>query len=147
MRRVIILAVLAFLSGCSQESHALGPDQPQTVPRGSDDPRATRYDDNAYQISQGGRYFTWYGCGACHGADATGALDLHAHSGGFEQVYRAIVRGHRGADYGARVPVEQLWQMTAYVREVGRIDPTKRRRQDIDQSGEPQGDSWSGPVR
>lgn len=147
MRRFVILIGAALLSGCSQESRALGPDQPQTAPRRTHDPRVPRYDGNLYQIAQGGRYFTWYGCGACHGADATGVRDLHARGGGFEQVYRAILQQHGAVDYGARVPVEQLWEIAAYVREVRRIDPTKRRRQDIDQSGEPYADSWSGPVR
>lgn len=136
-----------MLSSCSQESRALGPDQPQTAPRAAHDPRAPGYDGSAYQIAQGGRYFTWYGCGGCHGADATGVRDLKAYGGGVEQVYLAIVQRHGRADYGARVPVEQVWQIAAYVRELGRTDPTKRRRQDLDLSGEPQGNSWSGPVR
>lgn len=112
-----------------------------------------RYQGNAYQISQGGRYFAWYGCGGCHGNDASGDMTLqdrrHRHGDGFDEVYRFVASGHPGdeAHYGERIPVEQLWQITAYVRDLPMIEPAKRRRQDVDAVGEPQGSRWSGPMR
>jgi hypothetical protein len=39
----------------------------------------------------------------------------------------------------ARVPVEQLWQITAYVRDLSSHYPEKRRRLSLDQKAEPQG--------
>lgn len=142
-----------FLASCSAESRSVGADQPQTAPRGARDPRAAKYERNRYQVAQGGRYFTWYGCGACHGSGATGARDLNdkiwVHGGDLDQVYAFIARGHPGAlaQYGDRVPVEQLWQITAYVRTLPQLKPEQRRRQDIDQVGEPQVATWAGPVR
>jgi mono/diheme cytochrome c family protein len=148
----LLVVLVAALAGCSAESRSVGPDLPQTEPNGAQDPRAARYERNAYQVAQGGRYFTWYGCGVCHGSDATGARNLNdklwAHGSDLDQVYRYIARGHGGAlaRYGERIPPEQLWQITAYVRTLPQLKPEKRRRQDVDQIGEAQGRSWTGPV-
>jgi cytochrome c oxidase cbb3-type subunit 3 len=144
--------VALSLSACSGEKRTLGSDLPQSAPTGPDDPRVAAYEQNAFQVSQGGRYFTWYGCSSCHGDSAKGMLDLsraeRRRSASFDQVY-AMIAQHRRAgrdSYGSRIPVEQLWQITAYVRELPDTPPEKRRRQDIDQQGEPQGDNWAGPV-
>jgi mono/diheme cytochrome c family protein len=147
------LIVLAILSSCSGENRTLGSDQPQTSPHGADDPRAAKYEQNSYQISQGGRYFTWYGCEACHGTDATGVSNLEdtqwRYGGAFDQIYQSIAQGRGSAmpGYGAKIPVEQLWEITAYVRLLQNTKPAIIRRQDLDQQGEPQGNSWSGPMR
>ena len=110
------------------------------------------YERNVYQVAQGGRYFTWYGCGECHGGNARGTLNLGdtawAHGGNLDQVFSYIAHGHRGAlaPYGDRIPAEQLWQITAYVRNLPQLQPEKRRRQDLDQIAEPQGERWTGPL-
>lgn len=140
-----------LLAACSVEKRPAGPSQPQTAPNGSNDPRIAAFESNAYQLGQGGRYFSWYGCAACHSGDAQGVLDLAdkkwAHGGAFDQVYRSIA-AHPGLATlpGDSIPTEQLWQITAYVRSLSELDPAKRRRQDFDQAGEPQGGNWSGPV-
>lgn len=145
------LAALS-LSACSGEKRTLGSDSPQSAPTGPNDPSAAAYEENAFQVSQGGRYFTWYGCGSCHGDSAKGMLDLsraeRRRSASFDRVYTMIAQHRRpeGPNYGWRIPVEQLWQITAYVRELPDTPPEKRRRRDIDQQDEPQGDSWTGPV-
>lgn len=136
---------------CSMEAREVDPGQPQTAPTGPDDPRASRFEGNLFQVAQGGRYFTWYGCGACHGAEAKGVLDLAdvrwRHGGEVDAVYRSIAERHGRHAFGRRVPAEQLWQMTAYVRQLGKLDPARRRRQDTDQRGEPQAASWDGALR
>jgi len=147
-----MLALAMLSAGCAKESRTLGPDQPQTPPNGPDDPRAAKYDGNVYQIGQGGRYFAWYGCGACHGLDAKGPVNLSGalwrHGRALDQVYDFIANRHPGNPrYGERIPTEQLWQITAYVRSLPDLPPERRRRQDMDQVGEPQGNTWSGPVR
>jgi cytochrome c oxidase cbb3-type subunit III len=150
---VFLAGLLALpIASCNAESRTAGADLPQTAPSGPDDPRIASYQRNLYQIAQGGRYFTWYGCGGCHGAGARGALNLGdqawRHGAGFDQVYAYIAKRHPGtpAGYAARIPVEQLWQVTAYVRTLPQLPAEKRRRQDLDQVGEPQGSNWSGPV-
>jgi cytochrome c oxidase cbb3-type subunit 3 len=149
---VAILAIVA-LAACSQEARTLASDQPQTPPKGADDPRTSRYQDNVYQVSQGARYFIWYGCAQCHGPEETGALDLDdhqwRHGDAVNQVYGFIARAHPGAQagYGRSIPVEQLWQITAYVRDLPKKDPTKIRREALDGKAEPQGASWTEPLR
>jgi cytochrome c oxidase cbb3-type subunit 3 len=149
----LAFALVASAAGCSKESRTLGPDLPATPPNGPADPRAAKYEGNVYQVAQGGRYFTWYGCGGCHGAGAQGAANLgdrqSAHGGELNRVYTFIANGHSGrlAAYGDRIPPEQLWQLTAYVRSLPQLAPERRRRQDLDQVGEPQGRIWAGPVQ
>jgi mono/diheme cytochrome c family protein len=154
IRYAIALAAAAtLLTGCAREARTLASDQPQTPPDGPSDPRAARYDGNYYQVSQGGLYFTWYGCSGCHGTEAKGALDLSdgrwLHGGTIDAVYASIATGHPVslARYGERIPVEQLWQISAFVRDLARNDPAKNRRGAFDQQGQPQGDAWRGPVQ
>jgi cytochrome c oxidase cbb3-type subunit 3 len=148
------LMVMALsLAACGKEARTLTADLPQTPPRGGDDPRIPKYQDNAYQIAQGGRYFGWYGCGSCHAVGARGVLDLGdgrwRHGGGFDQVFGFIAHGHPGAltHYGDRIPTEQLWQITAYVRNLPQVPSDRRRRQDHDTESEPQGSRWAGAKR
>jgi cytochrome c oxidase cbb3-type subunit 3 len=146
-----IAAGFALLTACSAEKRPSGPSQPQTPPNGPNDPRIAQFEDNSYQLSEGGRYFAWYGCSACHAQDARGARNLAdkawAYGGAFDQIYRSI-SGHGGLDFkpGQSIPAEQMWQLTAYVRSLSEIDAAKRRRQDLDQAGEPQAGNWLGPV-
>jgi mono/diheme cytochrome c family protein len=152
-RGIIVPALLvALVAGCTREARLLASDQPQTPPDGPGDPRASRYEDNVYQLSQGGRYFSWYGCAGCHGPAVRGALDLAdghwLHGGAVNQVYASIAAGHPAPlRYGERIPVAQLWQITAFVRDLPQEDPAKIRRNALDQHGEPQGASWQGPIR
>lgn len=155
MHRVAAVAfgLVAIVAGCSREVRSLSSDQPATPPTGGADPRAPHYEQNAYQVAQGGRYFSWYGCVGCHGAGAEGATNLadprRRHGTDVDQVYRFIAHGHAGAlaSYGDRIPVEQLWQLTAYVRSLPDTKPEVRRRQDLDQAAEPQAAQWTGPMR
>jgi cytochrome c oxidase cbb3-type subunit 3 len=152
-RSTLAFALVAMAAGCDRESRTLRPDLPQTPPAGATDPRARNYEGNVYQVSQGGRYFTWYGCAGCHGSGAKGHLKLDdtrtVHGSDLDQTYAFIARGHAGelARYGDRIPSEQLWQLTAYVRSLPALAPELRRRQDLDQVGEAQGRTWSGPVK
>ncbi|THD34598.1 MAG: hypothetical protein E7773_14540 [Sphingomonas sp.] len=144
-----ILLVAACLGGCTNEARTLGPSLPQTRPVGDDDPRITAYQDNYNQVSQGGRYFSWYGCSGCHTENAKGAANLPdgrwRYGGGFAQVFGSIADRHGRLAYGSRVPIEQLWQLTAYVRDLPQHYPEKRRRVQKDAQAEPQGLTWSGP--
>lgn len=149
--RILLSALLLAAGACSNEARDIGPAVPQTAPRGATDPRIRYYQDNVYQIAQGGRYFSWYGCTGCHAEEAPGWRNLGdgrwRSGGGFDRVYAAIGDGHGAQHYAARLPAEQLWQLTAYVRDLPLHTPEKRRRLAVDQVGEPQGGGWPGPVR
>lgn len=107
------------------------------------------YQTNLYQVSQGGRNFAWYGCSGCHTDAAPGVLNLPdsqwRHGSGFAQVFGAIADRHGRLDFRSRVPTEQIWQLTAYVRDLPQHTPDKRRRLEADQKGEPVGPAWTGP--
>jgi cytochrome c oxidase cbb3-type subunit III len=143
------LLALTVLAGCSNEVREIGPSLPQTSPAGNGDPRISAYQANLYQVSQGGRYFAWYGCSACHSDGAPGAANLADNhwrgGGGFADVYRAIAEHRPAPAYGDIIPPEQIWQITAHVRDLSRHYPEKRRRLSLDQKSEPHGSQWSGP--
>lgn len=144
-------APLLLIGACSQEARDIGPAVPQTAPNGAADPRIPYYQGNLYQLSQGGRYFAWYGCAGCHAEGAPGGRNLAdgqwRRGSTFDRVYGAIATGHGALRYGERIAPEQLWQITAYVRDLPLHTPEKRRRLSVDQVNEPQGRSWAGPVR
>lgn len=157
MKRLVVLVGLSVLAGgiaaCGPEQRPLSSGQPMTPPRtDGDDPRVPFYQDNFARVSQGGRYFVWYGCARCHTDPAPPSLDLGdrtwRHGARFADVYAYIAHGHAGRPpYDATIPVETLWQITAYVRSLPDVEPRERRRQSADVRGEPQGDTWSGPLR
>ncbi|WP_156418100.1 cytochrome c [Aureimonas sp. AU4] len=126
---------------------------PRTGPQKADDARIVYFDRNAYQIGQGGRYAAWYGCNTCHSLGAVGVLDLDdgswRYGGAFADIYRSIAERHPAPNqsFGQRIPVQQLWQMTAYVRSLQSFGAERIRRQGLDQAGEPQGAQWTGPLR
>lgn len=145
------LMVASLLAGCQREAREIEPSLPQTAPNSAADPRIGYYQGNVYQIAQGGRYFSWYGCVACHDDNAPGSRNLAdgrwRHGGGFDRVYASIAQRHGALNYAARVPAEPLWQLTAYVRDLSQHTPEKRHRLAVDQVSEPTGRIWSGPVR
>jgi len=147
MRRVLYVmpaALLLFLAACEKEARVIAADQPQTPPRGAQDPRAAAYENNAYQVSQGGRYFTWYGCGRCHAVGGAGDLTTAGARSDLAHIYATVAHGHTS---GSRIPSEQIWQIAAYIRSLPHIDAARAHRQDRDLRGEPQGATWSGALR
>lgn len=148
----LALAIGLILSACEPERRELALGEPITPPTGPGDPRAKLFEDNFYQVSQGGRLFTWYGCGACHDASATGYRNLNdrlwRHGGSVDQIYASIAKGREGGmpAFEGRIPSLVLWQITAYVRQLPKTKIDQRIRQDTDEKGEPQGEHWSGPL-
>ena len=151
--RTLAITAGLLLCACQPERRELALGQPLTPPGGQDDPRAPLFEDNFYQVSQGGRLFTWYGCGGCHEDSAPGFRNLGdrlwRYGGGPDQVYASIARGRPDGmpAFEHRAPPLVLWQITAYVRQLPNTKPALRRRQDVDQTGEPAGDRWAGPMR
>jgi mono/diheme cytochrome c family protein len=133
-----------ILGGCQPEKRTIGPSPPVTPPVSDADPRAVLYQKNAWQIAQGGRLFAWYGCQGCHTDTATGALDLAddhwQNGGGLAQVWTSIAEGRADGmpAYAGRVPDEQIWQLTAYVRDQHKHARPVLRRQNADEANEPQ---------
>ena len=138
-----LLASVA-LAGCEPEKRDIGPSPPVTPPITEQDPRSDLYQKNAWQISQGGRLFSWYGCQGCHTDHAHGVLDLTddvwKYGGGLAAVWASIAHGRPDGmpAYAGRIPDEQIWQLAAYVRDQHKHARPMLRRQDADETNEPQ---------
>lgn len=150
---VLMLPVGLALGACAPEKRDLTTTAPLSDPTSAGDGRAQLFEGNLWRVSQGGLYFTLYGCGACHGATAKGALDLGddrwRYGGSIKDVFLSIADGRVGGmpAYRSRMPQEQLWEVSAYVRHLHKTKPAARRRQDVDQQGQPTGDTWTGAIR
>ncbi|MBY4593253.1 MULTISPECIES: c-type cytochrome [Rhizobium] len=84
------------------------------------------YENDSYNLSQGKRLYTWFGCPSCHG-DGRGAAGPSFLDGwwlyGPEMV--SIVasirdgRPHGMPPFRNRMTIEQIWQLAGYVQTIG----------------------------
>jgi len=154
-RVAIALAMASSLGawGCDSEKRTVDATAPVTAPTGRSDPRLPAYADNKFQQSQGGLYFTWYGCGQCHSQSAQRPQNFSTanfrYGGDIPFLYQSIADGRAGGmpAYKDRVPAQQIWQMASYVKSLPKTNQYLRRREDLDQKGQPTGTTWSGAVR
>lgn len=132
------LALCALLLGCENEQRDLrgGPPARATAP--ADDYRMSKlvpghpappggainpFEDNVYALQEGRRMYQWFGCVGCHAAGGGGmgpALmdDDWVYGGEPEDVFRSIREGRPEGmpAFGGRIPDEDIWKLTAYVR-------------------------------
>jgi cytochrome c oxidase cbb3-type subunit 3 len=87
------------------------------------DPRAAAYYDNAEAVNTGKRLFSQYNCSGCHSNGGGGmgpALmdDEWIYGDRLEQIHQTLVEGRPNGmpAWGGKIPDEQLWQISAYVR-------------------------------
>lgn len=87
------------------------------------DPRAAPYYDNPDAVITGKRLFGQYNCSGCHSNGGGGmgpALmdDEWVYGGRLEQIHQTLVEGRPNGmpAWGGKIPDDQLWQITAYVR-------------------------------
>jgi cytochrome c oxidase cbb3-type subunit III len=87
------------------------------------DPRAAAYYDNAEAVTTGKRLFGQYNCSGCHsnGGGGMGPSlmdDEWIYGGRLEQIHQTLVEGRPNGmpAWGGKIPDEQLWQISAYVR-------------------------------
>ncbi len=87
------------------------------------DPRAAPYYDNAEAVNTGKRLYSQYNCSGCHsngGGGMAPALmdDVWIYGGRLEQIHQTLVEGRPNGmpTWGAKIPDQQLWQISAYVR-------------------------------
>ena len=100
---------------------ALAPGLPHPVR--TVDPRAAKYYDNAPAVMTGKRLFGQYNCSGCHsnggGGMGPSLMDNEwIYGGRLEQIHQTLVEGRPNGmpTWGGKVPDEQLWQISAYVR-------------------------------
>jgi cytochrome c oxidase cbb3-type subunit 3 len=88
------------------------------------------YEENAYHISQGQRLYTWFNCNGCHangGGDSGPALmdDRWIYGGQIENIVQTIREGRPNGmpPFRGKIPDDQIWQIAAYIRSMGRNVP------------------------
>jgi len=148
---LLATACAVAVSGCEVEKRALGASAPLSPPTGPGDLRATLYDGNRYEMSEGGRNFRWSGCDSCHTDPAPGYLDLNdakwRQGGSIAAIYNSIANGAPGMPaYGGHLTPQQIWRMAGYIHGQNKLKPEVRRRNTSAQQGEPSGTTWSGPL-
>ncbi|MEJ1158317.1 c-type cytochrome [Prosthecomicrobium sp. N25] len=99
-----------------------GPTTPEiyTTGKGKD------FEQNAYHVSQGQKYFAWFNCNGCHangGGDSGPALmdDTWIYGGAIENIVATIREGRPNGmpSFRGRIPDDQIWEIAAYIRSMG----------------------------
>jgi cytochrome c oxidase cbb3-type subunit 3 len=83
-----------------------------------------RPEQNAYEVSQGKRLFSWYDCNGCHATGGGGNIGPPLSDPGwrygsdFDAVMASIRDGRPNGmpGFGGRIPDSQIRQIAAYVR-------------------------------
>jgi cytochrome c oxidase cbb3-type subunit 3 len=128
---VLVLAALS-VSGCERESRDFARPQPaaEVGAREAAPAMVARYERNAYALAAGKRLWGWYNCSGCHangGGGSGPALtdDVWIYGGDALPIYQSIAEGRPNGmpAFGARIPADQIWQLTAYVRSLGGLAP------------------------
>ncbi|WP_425265642.1 c-type cytochrome [Terrihabitans rhizophilus] len=98
----------------------------QAAPVAANSGQGQAYESNAYHVSQGKRLFTWFNCVGCHGNGGGGsgpALmdDAWIYGNTIENIAATIREGRPNGmpSFRGKVPEEQIWQLSAYVRALG----------------------------
>jgi cytochrome c oxidase cbb3-type subunit III len=133
-----LLMMLLSLGGCQREERKFQPapvneSAPMQI-RTTDlqagastplqpDARRTRYENNAYNLSEGKRLYTWFNCVGCHahgGGDSGPPLmdGQWRYGGEIEQIFATIQQGRPNGmpAFGGKIPDQQIWQLAGYVR-------------------------------
>jgi cytochrome c oxidase cbb3-type subunit 3 len=132
----LIAAAVAGLAACDRETRPLASQAEATPnlvavsdlhpgggPPPPADPRARAYEGNAFQISQGGKYYRWFNCSGCHanGGGSIGPPLMDAkwrYGGQIEQIVATIDQGRPNGmpSFHGKIPEQQMWQIAAFVR-------------------------------
>lgn len=144
--RASILAlagVLVFSTACQRESRqfeaAPTPAAMETTPvsdlypggaLATSFPVHSKYEVNAYALSEGKRLFSSMNCSGCH-ANGGGGMgpaltdDLWAYGHEPDQIALSIVQGRPNGmpSYRGKLTDDQVWQLAAYVRSLGGFAP------------------------
>jgi cytochrome c oxidase cbb3-type subunit 3 len=142
----LVLAALALLAGCKREERGFRPDPVArqatgaismvSIAAGPAPPESTApafaadYERNAYHLSQGKKLYVWFNCNGCHangGGDSGPPLmdEKWIYGGAIENIAATIREGRPNGmpSFRGRIPEDQVWQIAAYVRSMGRAVP------------------------
>jgi len=101
------------------------------------DARAAAYYNNSQAVTEGKRLYRAYNCSGCHSNGGGGmgpALmdDQWIYGGRLEQIHQTLVEGRPNGmpAWGGKIPDEQLWQISAYVRSMSLPETIARNGED-----------------
>jgi cytochrome c oxidase cbb3-type subunit 3 len=138
---VVLISVAVAMAGCQREERELRLDPPVAaaldkialMPNGIsgappnvyfalDKP----YESNAYNLSQGKRLYSWFGCKTCHsdGQGGTGPAFLDGwwnYGPEMVSIFASIRDGrpHGMPAFRDKMTTEQIWQLAGYVQTIG----------------------------
>jgi cytochrome c oxidase cbb3-type subunit III len=141
-----LLCVAALLAGCEREQRELQTEKApkeeqdqivqssvspgQNTPQAFSTGRGAEFEKNAYHLSQGKKFFSWYNCTGCHaegGGDIGPALidERWVYGNAIENIAASIREGRPNGmpSFRGRIPEQQVWQLAAYVRSLGSLVP------------------------
>ena len=85
------------------------------------------YEENAFHVSQGKKLYVWFNCNGCHANGGGGSGpplmdDRWSYGGQIENIVQTIREGRPNGmpSFRGRIPDDQIWQIAAYVRSMGR---------------------------
>jgi cytochrome c oxidase cbb3-type subunit 3 len=126
--RAFVSALLLAASACEREQRQF---QLPAAAASSPSPERTRYEENAYAVSQGKTLFRWFNCNGCHAAGGGGmgpALmdDDWRYGREAQSVYASIMQGRPNGmpAFHQRITEDQAWQLVAYVRSMSGLIAT-----------------------
>ena len=89
------------------------------------------YEGNAWAVSQGQQLFSQYNCAGCHfhGGGGIGPALMDSewiYGSSPANIHQSIAEGRPNGmpSYGGHIPDAQVWQLTAYVRSLGGLEPS-----------------------
>lgn len=141
MRLFVLFLCIVMLGGCEREERQLRLDPPvanaldriKLMPNGigGSPPEVyfalgRPYETNAYNLSEGKRLYSWFGCSACH-ADGQGGIGPSFLDGwwyyGPEMVsiFASIRDGrpHGMPAFRDKMTTDQIWQLAGYIQTLG----------------------------
>lgn len=97
---------------------------PQPGPDGPLPSKENPYKGDKQAIVEGRRLFVWFNCSGCHGGRAGGGMGpslrdaAWMYGNSHQDIFNSISEGrpHGMPAWGTKLPVEQIWKLTAYVK-------------------------------
>lgn len=141
----MLLALLLSLSACDREERGLSGQPKAETGSLKRDPRAADYENNAFHLAQGQRYYGWMNCAGCHSLAGGGGMgpplmdDEWRYGGRMEDIVQTILKGRPNGmpAFEGRITEQGAWQLAAYVRSLSaqpRQDAMSARSDDISNS-------------
>jgi cytochrome c oxidase cbb3-type subunit 3 len=115
-----VFPLLGLLAACEREQRDF-----HTPP--SSDPIGDHYQRSAFDVQQGKRLYAWMNCTGCHahGGGGIGPALMDAdwiYGSSIQQIHSSIRDGRKNGmpAWKHRLTNQQIWQLAAYVRSMGR---------------------------